>query len=75
MPLHRASGAARADHKSCARGRGCRDPTLAPRDGNGISHNLVALKEEWVSEYRYHDRGICRDYIGIIVGIHSPTLP
>ena len=30
---------------------------------------------EWKSEYRYHYRGIIGDYVGIIRGIHSPTLP
>ena len=33
--------------------------------------DLLMLKGEWGSEYRYHDTGIYGDYIGPVIGIHS----
>ena len=45
--------------------------------GSGFSLGLLVLKGEWVSEYKYHYRGIFIHvyiWVWMIIGIHSPTL-
>ena len=41
------------------------------RSGPGVANALLVLKGEWGSEQWYHHK----DYAGVIIRIHSPTLP
>ena len=39
-----------------------------------VGLNLRMLRGSGASEYKHHDRGIYRDKVGIMKGIHSPNL-